>query len=112
MKRISDTAPGQRLSAWVVLSPGGNHVATIRALCSTSGLKTSVEVWALVDGLDGWQMQTGEATGGGYDKLTAALAGLHIGSFTFIDHRNYVKGDPRAGLDGLRDAGFKIIQAL
>ena len=81
MKRISETAAGKSLSAWVVMNPGGLHVATVQAHFGPTG-RTSVEVW----NPHGAAVQRGSAGGYGYDKLTEALRGLSIDGHLLTGH--------------------------
>ena len=49
----------------------------------------------------GKEMQTGSASGYGYDKKSAAINGLSIGDFTFKDSGDHFENE-------LRDAGFSV----
>jgi hypothetical protein len=73
MKRVSETKAGQSISAWVVLSPDGDYVAKVQAHFSASGNCTVNVFDQKAD-----KVQTGNAGGAGYDKLTAALSGVTI----------------------------------
>lgn len=151
--RAAEAGAWKRASAYVVLSPTGEHVGSIKVAHPADGagrMRVYVADWtrdrpADVDWADFTRWQAGAATGYGYDKFTAAIAGLTVAGFTFADHASperppYPEGldhypagfvppplfrmaNPRgdggwascyrvAGLDGIREAGFTVIQAL
>lgn len=79
-KFVSDTAAGKSLSAYVILNPKGQHVATVKAHFSNAGV-CLVNVHCTRDGF-----QYARASGYGYDKFTAALSGLTIDGHKMSDH--------------------------
>jgi hypothetical protein len=60
-----------------------------------------VWVWDCI----GSDVQYGTASGGGYDKLSAALSGLTFDGLTLTDH-------PQNWESQLREAGYTIISAI
>ena len=79
-KYVHDTAAGKSISAYIVMKKC-KVVATVRAHYSNGGT-CLVNVFSS----DGTAFQYGRATGSGYDKFTAALAGLIIDGITLSDH--------------------------
>lgn len=86
MKQVRETNAGKSISAWVILK-NGVHVATIQAFYGDSG-QVSVDVWHTAPIVDGSfpELQQGYASGYGYDKFTAALAGMTICGVLMTDH--------------------------
>lgn len=111
-KQVRESKAGQSISAYVILNKAGQHVATVHQHCSNYRVVT-VDVWqhdadvlarcavtadfpgckppALygahkADIYDRFQLQQGRAAGYGYDKATAALAGIIIDGHTLADH--------------------------
>lgn len=98
-KYVHDTAAGKSISAWIILDPAGEHVATVRAFYGQSVL---VNVWnhtreaqrrcAVARGTsereahDAYHFQYGRAGGWGYDKFAAALSGRIIDGHEMTDH--------------------------
>jgi hypothetical protein len=79
-KFVSETAAGKSVSAYVILNPKGKHVATVKAHFSNGGV-------CLVNVHDfGGEFQHAKASGYGYDKFTAALAGMTIDGHAMTDH--------------------------
>lgn len=94
--QVRETAAAQKISAYVVLTKGGKEVATVHAHFAgtvrvdvwTSGdraLKRNAKARGLADMMDAMQ-QSGSAGGSGYNKFTAALAGLYIDGHCMFDH--------------------------
>ena len=125
-KRIYETQAGRALSAYAVLK-GADLVAKV--LVHHGQSRVTVEVVA------GGRVQTGKASGYGYDKFTAALAGLVIDGHTMSDHcgiiwhgegkapKGYYPGrtlesgyvQPAYQMPGLRylvEIGYTVIQVL
>lgn len=80
--RVTDTKAGRSISAYIILNKRDQHVATVQAHFADSG-NVSVNVFDMTGKRD---TQYGSASGGGYDKFTAALAGLVIDGHTMADH--------------------------
>jgi hypothetical protein len=89
-KYVRETKAGRSIAAWIVTNGRGELVANIQAHFSDSGGVT-VNAWDMAT--DG--VQIGRATGYGYDKLTAALAGMKIGGHTLSNHCEVQKKKPR-----------------
>jgi hypothetical protein len=115
-KRVSETAAGRSISALIVLRKNGEHVATVQIHYGESVV--SVDIWNHVprrgrpnptreamDKARDWNPSHGRAGGYGYDKLTAALAGLEIDGIRLSDHCGECLPYPR-GLDHFPE-GFK-----
>lgn len=79
-KYVSDTKAGKAISAYIVLTKKGEHVATVRAHYSDGG-NCLVNVH---DNKAGFQ--SARAGGYGYDKFNAALSGLTIDGHAMSDH--------------------------
>lgn len=79
MKQVRETAAGKSISAWVVLKDG-KQVAQVQAHFGQS--RVQVDIWATPD----WSIQQGSASGHGYDKLTAAMAGMTIDGIRITNH--------------------------
>lgn len=79
-KFVSDTAAGKSVSAFIILNPKGEHVATIKAHWSNGGI-CLVNVH---DNKAGFQFA--KAGGYGYDKFNSALSGLSIDGHIMSDH--------------------------
>jgi len=105
-KRIYETAAGKSLSAWVILK-GSRVVAVVRAHYGNSGHVTvevtqreaaylrceAAQAKLLKRALrsreaayNQWALQRASAGGYGYDKTTAALAGLWIDGHKLTNH--------------------------
>ncbi len=104
-KQVRETHAGSSISAWVILNKKGEHVATVNAHYSNSGTVT-VDVWNRGDAVERCNaavekhfkatgktsrfyhhdLQQGRAGGYGYDKFTAALAGLWIDGQQMANH--------------------------
>lgn len=78
MKQVRETAAGKAISAYIILNPEGKHVATIQV--HNSGSASRVDVW------DGHDLKQGRATGWGYDREKAAMAGLSIDGHKLYDN--------------------------
>lgn len=105
---VRDSKQAQALSSFVILDKKGKHVATVQAHYRESLVKVDVwqesiaidnccmreHLWAKLpkdvdyknSAWDMWHFQQGRASGYGYDKFTAALAGLIIDGHTMADH--------------------------
>lgn len=110
-KQVRETTAGGAISAYVVLNKKGQHVATVNAHFGNGG-RVSVDVWNIGEAvgrcyqtaaklgklsrasIDGGQdsawslfgLQQSSASGYGYDKFAAALAGLIIDGHTLANH--------------------------
>lgn len=80
MKQVRETSAAKSISAWVILKKG-KEIATVHAYY---GNTVMVDVWDA--GPNSTGPQQGRASGYGYDKQTAALAGLTIGHVRMYDH--------------------------
>lgn len=87
---VSDKAAVKSVSAYVILSPKGKHVATVKAHWGDSTCLVNVH-----DDLAGFQYA--RASGGGYDKFTSALSGLTIDGHKMSDHCGERLKKPRKG---------------
>lgn len=95
-----------RARAYVVLSPDRKRFGKIKILYPADGAgRLRVFAW---DCSGDHGLQYGHATGGGYDKLSAALCGMKWDGLVFGDHCQ--DGGPWDKM--LKDAGYEIIQAL
>lgn len=101
MKQVRETAAAKALSAYIVLNPRGEHCATVQVF---HGETCRVDVWSVGDRAhdrnmkalgakpneygysDAASLQQGRASGGGYDKFTAALQGMYIDGVLMFDH--------------------------
>lgn len=90
-----------RASAYVILKDG-QHAGTVKISAAPSG---TVKAYAEDFTGDHIARRVGKATGGGYDKRTAAMSG-----FTFCGV--YIKDDGYDWERQLTDAGLTVIQAL
>ncbi|WPZ36729.1 hypothetical protein T8K17_11345 [Thalassobaculum sp. OXR-137] len=126
MRRFHDFAATKNISVYVVMK-GARHVATVRV---HHGGTCFVEVCNFGKGPD--TVQTGSASGGGYDKFTAALSGLVIDGATMTDHctkgrkgakdvfganynletRDYSDWYILPGLDRLKARGYRVVTAV
>lgn len=77
--RVDQTKAGKSIAAWVVLKRG-KMVAKVQAHYADSG-RLTVNVFDFAS-----DIQTGYASGWGYDKLPAALSGLVIDGVQLYDH--------------------------
>ncbi len=110
-KQVRETTAGGQISAFVVLNKKGEHVATVNAHYSNGG-RVSVDVWNIGEAVarsfdtadkngkvsqasrddrsrSEWSLfglQQSSASGYGYDKFAAALAGLIIDGHTMANH--------------------------
>lgn len=81
-KYVRETAAAKKISAYVVIDEKGKHVGTVQIHHGDACL---VNVWDHTDeNANG--PQVGRASGCGYDKETAALAGLKIAGYEMFDH--------------------------
>ena len=96
-KFVRETKAGKAISAYVVLNPSGEHVATVQAHFSESVMILNV---FHTDGTT--PVQTATARGHGINKLAHALEGLTI--------EGAIIGPQ--GLDEFRKYGFRVIQAI
>lgn len=90
MKYVSDTQAGRAISAWVILNKRNQHVATVQA---HFGSVITVNVFNHPPSKTPGEA-AGRAGGYGYDKLTAALAGLVVDGHKLSNHC----GENRPGL--------------
>ena len=134
MKRADDFAAFDNISAYVIINPRGEHVATIRA---HFGSAVTVTVY------DGGEVKTEKRGGGNYDRFTSALHGMSIDGHIISDdcavhleapERGFWKQNDkipagyrlanydsekggffdcykRGGLRYLQDLGYQVIQA-
>lgn len=99
-KYVRETAAAKSLSAWIILK-GSRHVATVQAHYGSS--RVLVNIWQ-----SGHELQTGTASGYGYDKLTAALAGLTVDGHQLTDHCARLDAPkPPKGNAGLYPSDYK-----
>lgn len=111
LKTLEDRA---NVAAFVVTDHEGKHIGSIRFHYPRDGgkLTCSAADWSLpvpTDGedRDAWtRWQIGWASGGGYDKHTAAMHNMTIGAVK-IDGKGGKRWDNQ-----LRDAGYNVIQAV
>lgn len=82
-KYVNDTKAGKSISAYVVLNPEGKEVAVVHVHYSDSGV-CLVNVFDYGPNGKGFQQRT--RRGYGYDKFTAALAGMTIDGHVMSDH--------------------------
>lgn len=80
MKYVSERA---NCSAWIVLDKKRNQVGKVQSIYGSSG-KVTVNVFDM--GKSNKSFQAGSASGGGYDKFTAALSGCVIDGVVLNDH--------------------------
>lgn len=109
MKQVRETSAGKSISVYVILNKKGEEVATVQAHYANGG-RVTVNVWQTSLALDNcckrpdlwsqlpagqdyksaacelWGFQESHAGGYGYDKFTAALAGLIIDGHTLANH--------------------------
>lgn len=78
---VNETSAAKSVSAYLVLTKGGTLVAKVQAHFANSG-GVLVNVFNVREG----EFGCGYATGYGYDKFTAALAGLEIDGHLMTDH--------------------------
>lgn len=77
---VTDTAAAKSVSAYIILNKKGEHVATVRAHYSNSGI-------CLVNVHDDKAgFQYARARGYGYDKFASALSGMTIDGHEMNDH--------------------------
>lgn len=115
MKYVSECAAAKQVSAYVILNPKGEHVATFRAFHGSTvvvnvfNITTAAQVRSLraawtpavravhdkgntAQGAiekaahDKYSFQRGTAGGGGYDKVAAALSGMIIDGHKMTNH--------------------------
>lgn len=134
MKHVRETTAGKSISAYVILNPKGEHVATVQSHYANGGTVT-VDVWNIGDkatlktalamgysvdekghlidakgvnmGLYPYcvaGLQQGRAGGGGYDKFTAALRGAVIDGHKMTDHCGESRKPPKGRKTWPRDA--------
>ena len=82
MKYVKETTAGKCISAYVITDKKGNWIADVIAHFGNSRVLVNVFAKGENDG----SIQTGTASGYGYDKFTAALSGLKIAGITLNDH--------------------------
>jgi hypothetical protein len=105
------------VAGYVILDNAGEHIGTVRLSYPRDGAGKLVAVaanWTAVRPRDEkgepnfstWSpWQYGWANGGGYDKATAALGGMTIGTCTLQDQG-------KDWTNQLRDAGYRVINAV
>ena len=81
-KYVTETKAGQAVSAFIILNKKGKQVGKVHAHYANSG-KVTVDVWDY--SLDE-SLQQGSASGYGYDKFSAALAGCTIDGVALFDN--------------------------
>lgn len=97
MKQVRETKAGKSVSAWVVLKRH-RHIATIQAHYSDGGtVIVNVFNHGKNRSAEKLPFQSGHAGGYGYDKFTAALAGLEIDGHKLTNHCQ-VNRKPKTGL--------------
>jgi hypothetical protein len=147
---VRETKAGKSIGAYVVLRADGTEVATVQIHFADGGTVT-VNIWHEGDNnptrearekAKEYGPSIGKARGYGYDKRTAALAGLEIDGHKLTDHcgaqldrpesgffphdfkappgyslANYTEQGYRScyresGLDYLKAIGYRVIQAI
>jgi hypothetical protein len=105
------------VSAHIVLDAAGEHIGTVRFSYPRDGagkLHAVAADWSTERprkengeaDFETWTpWQYGYANGGGYDKHSAAVSGMTIGTVT-------LKDDGHNWYNQLRDAGYRVIQAV
>lgn len=101
------------VSAYIVLNAKGDHVGTVRFHYPRDGagrLTVMVADWSAVrpegETFQTWtRWQIGTASGGGYDKHTAACYRLTVDGYRFRD-------EGKCWNNQLRDAGYTVLQAV
>lgn len=106
-KYVRDTKAAQAIAATVVLDKRGVRVATVHEYCSASGsvlvdvftngdkaLERNAKALGLKDPIDAIHQQ-GKASGYGYDKSAAAMAGLYVDGIQLTDHCGHSKASER-----------------
>jgi hypothetical protein len=102
-----------KVDAFIVLNQKREHVGTVRIHYPRDGagrLTVVAADWTL-DRPEGETFETftrwqvGTASGGGYDKATAAAGGMTIAGVTLID-------EGAGWYNQLRNAGFDVLQAV
>ncbi len=120
-KYVSDTAAAKSLSAYAIMK-GRRHVATVKAHHGNSRCLVNVEqdqdaiercARASKDWLkNSWFVQSASASGYGYDKFTAALAGMWIDGHRMADHCEPGKVPPKGAkvfpADYLPPKGYRL----
>lgn len=119
LQKVEQSPAWKRAAAYVIIPPVGllgpkygdvltgaklGHLpyGKIKISYPADGMgKLQVFVWDCI----GNDLQYGWASGCGYDKLSAALAGLKFDNITFTDH-------PVNWEMQLREAGYTVIQAI
>lgn len=86
---VRDSAAGKSIKA-IVIMKGKRHIATVQAHYGNS--RVLVNVWHD----DGTPMQSGSASGYGYDKFTSALSGLTIDGHIMTNHYDKRLKPPKA----------------
>ena len=97
-KFVRDTKAGKAISAYIVLNPAGEHVATVQAHFSESVMILNV---FHTDGTT--PVQTATARGHGYNKLAHALESIDIDGYRL---------DRGQGFSFLNELGYTVIQAI
>ncbi len=114
MKQVREMEAAKKIRAIIVINPKGEHVGTVQAYF---GARVVVDVWNVGDraiiktakaqgvelsAADEWEKfapfahQQGSAGGGGYDRFTAALAGMYIDGIKLFDHCGQDENSRRA----------------
>lgn len=102
-----------RVSAYVIIAPGACNTTPTGFYSKSIG---KIKVIHPADGMGilkvfAWDcsgnngLQIGQASGCGYDKLSAAMEGLKFDDIVFTDH-------PKNWEMQLREAGYTIVQAI
>lgn len=78
MQWIQDKA---NCSAWLIFRNDGVLIGKVQALYTASAVRVQVWDWSKPE-----PVQNGKASGCGYDKFTAALAGCTVDGITLTDH--------------------------
>lgn len=98
-KFVRDTKAGKAISAYVILNPKGEHVATAQAHYSEAGVMT-LNVFH-TDGTT--PVQTATTRGHGINKLAHALAEIDVDGYRL---------DRGQGFSFLNELGYTVIQAI
>jgi hypothetical protein len=112
--RIQKLEDKANVEAFVILDATGQHIGTVRFHLPKDGagrLTCSAADWSLAIPADAqerekWtRWQLGWANGYGYDKRTAAMGGMTIGTVTLADQGR--RWDAQ-----LQAAGYRVIQSV
>lgn len=109
MKQVRALEDRANVSAFIILDASGKHIGTVR-IFPGARLRAAVADWTVempenVDFSKWTRWQYGWANGGGYDKASAAMDGMHIGAVTLDDNG-------RGWQNQLLAHDYQVIQAV